>query len=399
MEEEIRVKLSEMEQNYQQVTSTVRVMKTTGDDMLKKYNQRLLRLESLMEEHVVSAEDTSQSIMQLHNRLTEVEDTSCERARDLAICLNPPGGAAGLMPSMAPDPSSASATDRVSLSSLEAQVADLIRKMDQLQSESHDFLARVESQEERFKTLRTLADTNNEQYRKIGDRLEREDWDGRLKDIMSRLQDFEQTRVEHKESLEIVHRKIESSEQSHDELGNSVRRLQERGISALAEMKLDESADLQGVAGGEELAECAARLKECEDRLDALSCDVQTVRADQELGSRVATLVSSLKDVAPKVIAQDSQLKQLQEDLSTGMNLCTSRHKDMGVSLDSVDARIGRLETEVERLVSEVEGVDGHVPTLVETIPEEDEEDEEEGADESDLPEGFRTLRRASSTE
>merc|ERR1711972_432727 len=110
-------------------------------------------------------------------------------------------------------------------------------------------------------------------------------------------------------------------------------------------MKLDESGELQVAVGGEEVAECTMRLKDCEDRLDALNCDVRTVRADQELGSRVATLVSSLKDVAPKVIAQDSQLKQLQEDLSTGMNLSTSRHSEACKTIDSFDARISRLET------------------------------------------------------
>merc|ERR1712113_578275 len=127
------------------------------------------------EEHVVSAEDTSQSIMQLHTRLTEVEDTSCERARELAICLNPVVGvgAAGVAPAAA---EATATSEHVSLTSLEAKVGDLTRKMDEIQSESHDFLSRVESQEERFKSLRTLADAKDEQFRKIGDRLEREDW-------------------------------------------------------------------------------------------------------------------------------------------------------------------------------------------------------------------------------
>lgn len=194
-----------------------------------------------------------------------------------------------------------------------------------------------------------------------------------------------------------MQKKLENSDQAQEELSNVVRRLQERGISALAEMKLDESGELQAAVGGEEMAECTIRLKDCEDRLDALSSDVQTVRADQELGSRVATLVSSLKDVAPKVIAQDSQLKQLQEELSVGMNLSTGRHHETGKVIDSLDARVGRLESEVERLVSEVEGIDGHVSTPVEPIPEEDEE--EEADDSQDLPDGFRAQRRASSTE
>mmetsp|Transcript_50350 Transcript_50350/g.126820 ORF Transcript_50350/g.126820 Transcript_50350/m.126820 type:complete len:523 (+) Transcript_50350:74-1642(+) len=378
IEEEIKRRLGEMEKNYQEVSSTVRVMKTTGDDVLKKYNQRLLKLESQMEECVVSKEDTNESIMQLHTRLTDVEGTSCERARDLAICLNPEVSAGA-----APVTSDArDASDRVLLTSLDAKVHDLTLKMEALQSESNEFLSRVESQEERFKSLRTSADAKDEQFRQIGDRLEREDWEGRLNQIMSRIQGLDQSGVDQKEELQIMQNKLNESEQAHEELGNAVRRLQERGIAALAEMKLDESGELQAAVGGEEVAECTARLKECEDRVDALFCDVQSLRADQELGSRVATVVSSLKDIAPKVIAQDRQMKQLQEDL-TSMNVGTSRHKE---TMDSLDVRVGRLEIEVERLVSEVEGVCEPVAT----IPEEEEVQEGEADDSNDLPEGFR---------
>lgn len=165
IEEETRSKFVGLEQSCQQIGSTVRVTKSNGDDVLKKYNQRLLRLESLMEEHVVSTADTSQSLVQLHSRLADIEDSSCRHARELARCSPAQTSAGGF--STALDAATV-ATDRASLASLGAQVAELIRKMDQLQSESHDFLSRVESTEQRCRSLRTLADTKDEQYKSIG---------------------------------------------------------------------------------------------------------------------------------------------------------------------------------------------------------------------------------------
>jgi len=212
--------------------------------------------------------------------------------------------------------------------------------------------------------------------------------------MLSRLQDFEQRVVKHSEVLEITQNKLESSEQAHKELGYVVRRLQERGISALTDVKLFESADAHAATKGNEVSECTVRLTGFENRLDVLSAEVQRMQADQELDGHVATAVSSLKEIAPKVIAHESHLTQLQEDVSTNKNLCASRHKDMSVFVDSLKARIGRLEIDVERLEVDIECADGHRRTLIEPIPEEEEADNS-----PDSPLGCRMKQGASWTE
>jgi len=342
LEEDIRTKLTDVEQQVQQVSSALRVQKSSFDDQAKKYNQRLLRLEALVEDRVANSEDTHQSILQLHARLAEVEDRDCERSRELAIQLGPSSPVAdGLLVG-----EGFGGAEKVTLSSVEAQCADAARRLDNLQAEFHEMLSRVESQEERYKSLRTLADTKDEQFRMLSDRLERENWDGRFKDLIGRMGEFDESRIDHSERLDILAKQIDCAEQAREELGTALRKLQEKG-NAFADLSGvgtnmsgffsdgapgSEGGGDNGVAagGGMHVAQCMARL-------DALAEEVESMRSDQDLGSRVATLVSSLKDIAPKVIAQESSMKQIHSDLSSGM-------EQLGRTVKSIDERVGSLE-------------------------------------------------------
>merc|ERR1719210_1707926 len=90
-----------------------------------------------------------------------------------------------------------------------------------------------------------MQDTTNEQVRSLGDRLEKEKWDLKLNDYQTRLQEMDKRWVSHSEQLEIMSQKINGQSQAHDELGNTMRRLQERSADALALMaagELDGSA-------------------------------------------------------------------------------------------------------------------------------------------------------------
>lgn len=456
LEEELRTKLTQIETNYDQIASTVRVGKSTSEDMYKKYNQRILKLETMMEERVAAAEDTNQSIVQLHTRLTEVEDAECERARHTAVGLHGGelvlGSDAGRQLEVVTNPA-----DRLTIAAIEAQLTDTVNKMEALQAENHELLTRVESQEERYKTLRTMQDAKDEQYRSLGDRLEKENWDLRLKEISSKFQDLEKNRVVHAEQLEIMEAKIHGTHQSHEELGNALRRLQERSSDALALMAagdLDVGSPVSispyavGHGGMDHGAmdECMSRLKDSEERIDSVHREIQMLRSDSQVGSHVGALVSTLKDIAPKVISHDTALKELQdiapkvgdhaalisqiheevapklerhasilkevqedyplkmsayeadikklqEDMGTGLDLSASQYTAAGKSMEAIEIRIGRLESEVSRLVEEVEG--GEYGEAVGTIAEdgEDEQDAEEVAP------NFRKQRRASSTE
>lgn len=58
LEEEIRAKFNEIDQHFQQVTSSMRVQKTMADDQFKKFTQRLHKLEGLVDERVTASEET-----------------------------------------------------------------------------------------------------------------------------------------------------------------------------------------------------------------------------------------------------------------------------------------------------------------------------------------------------
>lgn len=271
LDEDVRAKLSEIEQSYQQVCTSVRVAKATSDDVLKRYAARLVRSEELLEERAAHAGDLSQSLMDLHGRLLQLEDSGPRSA-------------------FKPDHAAVQPLEDTSggaLAVLERQHSDFLRKVDQLQQESSDLRSQVESQEERYRSLRTLCEAKDEQYRVLGSRLDRENWEGRLKQLQGRLHDHEQSRVSHCEQLEILHQKL-----AH----------QEQGLCPLTRPH----------PGSEGDAACAGRLAQAEARIGALGEELETIRTDLELAPRVAALVAALRDVAPKVIAHEALVGGLQ---------------------------------------------------------------------------------------
>lgn len=309
MDEDVRAKLAEVEQNYQQISTSVRVAKATHDDVLKRCTARIVRLEELLEERVAHAEDLSQSLMDLHGRLMQVEDPDLTRQAVKRECARaePPEDSIG----------------SGAIAVLEKQHSDFLQKFEQLQNESSDLRAQVESQEERYRSLRTLCETKDEQYRTLGDRLERENWEGRLKDLHSRVHDCEQGRIGHAEQLEILHQKLELQDQGRGQLGHArMGRLQEQAVQGF---------------DASEAGLCAARLAQAEERIGALYEELEAIRTDLELAPRVAALVAALKDVAPKVIAHDAAVAQLQAGL--------------GKLSEQLEERLAQVWADVQRLV------------------------------------------------
>lgn len=384
-----------------------------------------------MEERAQGAEDAKESIVQLHSRLTQMEDAECERLRTSAICLpgstnnnqfSPGGAELQAIPEAMSNP-----TEKLALAAMEAQVTDLVQKMALVQGELHELLTKVQTQEERHKTLRTLHDQKDEQYRRFEDKMEKDNWDAHFKDLKSRFEGMEKSRIEHAEGLQLLQQKMDENVQSHEEMGNSMRRLQERGSDALALMAA--GGDLDAISlmspnaagvGYSALDECLARLQASEDRVQTVSRELQMLRSDQQVGTHVASLVNTLKEVAPKVIEHDSilldlkdgaskmnalkeitprvdghddRLKQLQDDLGTGMNMWTSNYRATGKCMESIEARLGRLESEVHRLVDEAEGEYGEVAG----VGAEDGQDDQAEV-EAVIP-NFQQQRRASATE
>jgi len=356
LEEEMRTKISEMEQSQQQSCSALRLASATSDDSLKRYNARMLRMERLVEERLAHTEDTSQSLMNLHERLSEVEGLR----HDLAlVSVEAPQRAERSAP--------IEVGDSASLVALESRLADACQKIEMFQHESHELHIKVEAQEERLKSLRTRVEAQEDHHRSLSDRVERVEKEGRLKEVQAQLSEISQSRIEHYERMEMLHKRVDSQEQASDELGEVVRRLQLPPSSEARAADLAAAATADGPVAEAltmDVQECLRRLDGCEARLGHLAGDMQAAKADVELGPRVAVLVEQLKQVAPKVMDQELSVRDLHEKVgrleAEKVSRCEVERRltDDRTSHELALAKLGKLEKEVDRISMTV-GVPG----------------------------------------
>jgi len=328
LDEEIRGKLAEMEQAHQQVASSVRVTRATSEDVLKRYNQRLLRLEALVDERAAQHEDLSQGLMGLHQRLLESEGHDGREGRALAR-------------SQEPEP-------LYTAEALEGRVGDLQQRLSASEQELYDLRTGLEAQGEHLRSLRTQYEAKDEQCRGLIDRILGENWEARLKEVQGRVADIGQGHIDHSEQVQILQKKLDGHDEVQTELGHHVRRLQERLAAGL-----DSSAralDLgPGRAAAAEAQDCTGRLAEAEAQLGALGTKVESIQADLELAPRIAGLVDTLKDVSPRVIGQEQTMRQMQQKV-------TEFEEQVKTTTEGFAERIGRLEDDAGRLVYLVEG-------------------------------------------
>jgi len=149
LEEEVRSKFVDVEQNQQRVSSSVRVMTATNEDMLKRQNQRVQRIESILEERLQVHEETHNGLMCLQDRLDQLEHT---RLQELTL--------AGVSPvPTTPMDARDMALDSASTAVVETRLSDTCLKMDTLVEELRDAHTRLEAQEERLKSLHTRVES------------------------------------------------------------------------------------------------------------------------------------------------------------------------------------------------------------------------------------------------
>jgi len=396
-EEEIRAKFSEIEQNYQQISSSVRVASASNDDSMKRCGRRLVRLEGLVDERLASAEDVNQSLLNLHARTTELEDARNQdsvlfKTEELAL-------------QSAPAPSlEQPAGERGALVALESRMTDATQKLHEWQQESHEVHARLEAQEERLKSLRTLMETKEDHYRWLNDRVERADWEGRFKEIQAQVKDLEQNRVGHTEELKLAQQRVERQEEAHEAMGDQVRKLQERTLALNVEgngagMHLPTPAELLvGMDNEGSSSQIAERLSASEESIKALTSEMERIgQGDSVLASHVGTLVAQLKQVAPKVMQHDASLRDLSAQagkLEVELRMeqqALEEARSLGKLSDSVQARLTRLEVETDRIRLEVEGSEASDSEVDDALAPVSEEAEYKAP--------CATKRRASSTE
>jgi len=340
MDEEIRIKFTELESAHQQVSSLVRVTGASNDDVLNRFNQRLSRLESLLEEKDVVHDDLSHSVMDMHSRLLHIEHETTTPRGSLLIPETQNQG---------------SVTDNDT--HFKSTVDNLCHKTATVQVEVHNLHTRVEENEERHRLLRAAFDSKDDQYRSLSDRIERENWLGHLRDLSSRLDDATKGFGTHRDTVQILQKKLDRQEEALTDIGNQLRRLQGRG--SIANPSSQEWQSMQPDSGDAahhhpahpEAGDCVGRLANVESHVGALELRIEAMRSDVELAPRVAKLVETLKDVSPRVVGQGDHLQQLQRRFED------FQHAE-GVVHDGLVMRLGHVEQQVQRLVNEVEGID-----------------------------------------
>jgi len=389
LEEDVRGKFVELEHSQQQVSSSVRMASATYEDWQKRIERRLLKVENLFTERQAYMEETSQNLMNLDARLAAMEDEGPRVCQDLDLAKDP----------------FASAADAGVIMALETRCSDVSDKIEQFQKDSHEIHTKVEMQEEKLKILRTMLDSKEEHYRWLGERVERADWEGRFKEMQHSVNEGSKQCLEYSEKLHLVLKKFDSREEDHEQICDAIRRLQERALIGIADVEApgEEARLAVGAGVPVEMEKCVARLDDSEKRLDTVTSELQKVQMDMELAPRVGALVEQLKQVAPKVMDQEFCVRELHEKVGR-LEAGQVGRSTAGAS-DAIRARLSKLEVDVARIKSEVEGTVMEAVPGTEVVAAVDEESDASGEDDSDdevddLPEApRRSVRRATATE
>eukprot|EP00928_Gymnodinium_smaydae_P020736 TRINITY_DN1801_c1_g1_i2.p1 TRINITY_DN1801_c1_g1~~TRINITY_DN1801_c1_g1_i2.p1 ORF type:complete len:1329 (+),score=419.28 TRINITY_DN1801_c1_g1_i2:109-3987(+) len=368
VEEEFRQRHGELETQVQKAASDTRMHGTALEEDKKRQHARLTRLESQHQDHTVSHDYTKEGMMHLHARVEALEaaDAHREAALSPASHLN----VNVLARESAPAASAPSSDHADMLKLFETRLADHQEKTDKIVDDSHDIHARLEAQEERLRSMRTLMDAREEHWKAIGERLERHDWDGRLEQMRQQQQEESRHRLEHHEKLQLVVRKLEDAEQAHEDLRNSHQELLRAGVAHGAGGPAD--AGMQG-----ELEDVDVRFQELSVRLDVLEAEVHGVKSDSQ---HVTALVTKLQDLTPHIFENAAEIKRLRdegqsrpaqasaEDLnklhSTIGDLHARLDADAGARGERLDLLVGQLQEIVPKVVAQEEFIQEHSVNL-----------------------------------
>ena len=80
----------------------------------------------------------------------------------------------------------------------------------------------MEAQEERLRSVRTMMDAKEEQYR--SSKFDLHSWESRSKELSAQYQEMDRFRVEHGEKLDVVAKRFEHLENRQEEIADMARR-------------------------------------------------------------------------------------------------------------------------------------------------------------------------------
>jgi len=359
VDEENRNKFAEVEQGLQTLTSQVRLSNATMEDSFKRFSVRIRRVEQVIEDRLSFSDETNHNLMALDVRLQEIEAARLQELSLARPAVDP--ASLALVAEAHRDVSHVESTSPL-LATVEARLAEAFRKLEHVSKESQDVQTRVEAQEERLRSLRTIVDAKEDSYRVS--KFDRQDWESKAKHLDSVASELERHRVEHSERLDVFQRMFENQDQAQAELCDQVQRVQEGSAmgSAAGSARVlhdDDSINMHEIAYGSMMdsnAECTNRLFAAEEKLNAMGNQIVLLQGDSELAPRVAMLVEALQQVAPKVMDQEVCMRNFHEKVghldAKVVMLC-----DQGKA-NANEHRLGMVEMELRRLCAEIDGTE-----------------------------------------
>lgn len=314
MEEELRSKYGDFEQNVQKVASSLRVMQSSIEDGQKRQQQRIQRLEEVAA-RVSNQEEVHQGFANVCARLEALENRLEEESQ---LVINTSALAAATTPPSPKQPQEELSVVRslddglVSTSLydlLSKRLEDLSGKVDSSLQDSHDIHAGIASQEEQLRTLRTMFEAREEHLRALAERVDRGDWAANLKQIREAIHEDGKQRQLQAETSQVLSKKVEYLEQAHEQLLSTHDQLMARLSQEVPMSQLEER--VEGMV---------ALLQESQARLDSVEAlphsNGAVADSSQETAAYVAELVRQLKEIVPKVIDHDRSIRQLASDVA-----------------------------------------------------------------------------------
>jgi len=361
LEEIVRAKQDDHETQIQGLSSAHRVLGASNEDTQKGLVQKLKRLEGLVEDLMRHSEETRCGVVDVHGRLADIEERHHTLLADAEVTGLECGARHGPSQKAGPhlDDKEGSADTIVA----DHRIADVERKVDNLLSEFPAIHARGEAQEERLRTLRTLHDARDDHHRRLNERIEGSDWDGRLRELQRTVEDRGRKTAEHQEQIELMAHQLKRHEQAHEDVGSELRRLHHvaRGSAGDLESSMPPAstrntdgrcvdADAADRSHSEsavdsQVESCLARMRDIEGRIDATGDELRALKAershDEMLAKRVDQLLAQLSGVAPRIVEHERRLREH-----------SSKHEEQSVGSDGLTLRVGRLEVRFERFSS-----------------------------------------------
>lgn len=292
-EEDLRQRHVHLEQLVQRIGSGARLTSASSEENHQRLSQRIHKLEADVQERAVLQEEVCQSLTSAWERLQTIESQTWRDPKagpEASVCT------VNKLACSLPTDESTSATQLVLI---QQAVTDVVSKVEGMFQDVRDAHASLSTHEEHQKTLRTLINASEENFRALSNRVERGDWDRRLEQLQQAIQEGVSHKMAHKEHIELMAKRIEYQEQAHDELCSSHWQLMQN-VNAAGELSKQRQQDYKvSPVQANNTSEIAAALEACQLRM------VKTENG-------VSALVLALKEVMPKVVEQQAAIQTLQ---------------------------------------------------------------------------------------